>query len=167
MGYELGAPVGRDVRRNPVLGENVEDEQVGELFGIEGVVRRDEDGLLGEPIYYDQDRRKTVGAREVLDEVHGDGVPRAFGDRKLLQSAVGEVTGDLRSRAGHAGLAVVSDEELESGPSVVAENKCLGLVLSPVACRRMVVTGSKDPESEVVGVRDIDAIVESKETVGI
>ena len=94
---------------NSVLGKDVGDEQVRELRCGERIVRRDEDGLLGQPVYDDEDGGVAVGVRELLDEVHRDGVPRAFGDRELFQRSVREVARDLGSTAGGAGLAVVPD----------------------------------------------------------
>ena len=37
----------------------------------------------------------SVGLQEVLDEVHGDGVPWAFGDGELLEESIGFVLGCL------------------------------------------------------------------------
>ena len=92
-----------------MLGKDVGDEQVRELRCGERVVRRDEDGLLGQPVYDDEDSGVAVRVRELLDEVHRDGVPRTFGDRELFQRTVREVARDLGSTAGGAGLAVVPD----------------------------------------------------------
>ena len=106
---ELRTPIGGDVGGNSVLGKDVGDEQVRELRCGERIVRRDEDGLLGQPVYDDEDGGVAVGVRELLDEVHRDGVPRTFGDRELFQRTVREVARDLGSTAGGAGLAVVPD----------------------------------------------------------
>jgi len=45
---------------------------------------RDKDGLFREPIYYNQDSSESSRARELLNEVHGYGVPRSFQDRELF-----------------------------------------------------------------------------------
>ena len=53
MGDELQATVGGDVGWNTVLGEYVEDKQLGEIGGGDGVVSWNEDGLFGEPVNND------------------------------------------------------------------------------------------------------------------
>ena len=92
-----------------MLGKDVGDEQVRELRCGERVVRRDEDGLLGQPVYDDENGGVAVGVRELLDEIHRDGVPRTFRDRELFQRTIREVARNLGSTAGGAGLAVVPD----------------------------------------------------------
>ena len=104
---------------------------------------RNEDGLLSEAVDDDEDSGVAVGVGELLYEVHGDGIPRAFGDGELLQSAVWCVSGDLRSFADGAGLAVVADKASETRPGVVAEYESLSLVLAPVSSCRMVVAGAE------------------------
>ena len=51
-------------------------------------MRRNEDALLGEVIHYYEDGSESHGVRELFDKVHGDGIPRSLGDRKLLKGAV-------------------------------------------------------------------------------
>ena len=65
--------------------------------------------MLGETIHNDENGGIASGVRELLDKVHRNGVPRAFGDRELFQRTVREVARDLGSTAGGAGLAVVPD----------------------------------------------------------
>ena len=45
------------------------------------------------------------------------------------------------------------------------EDEGLGLVLTPVSCGGMVVSGLQDPETEVSGIQDIDVTVQEQETV--
>jgi len=45
---------------------------------------RDEDGLFREPIYYNQDSCESGRARELVNEVHGYGIPRSFQDGELF-----------------------------------------------------------------------------------
>ena len=56
----------------------------------------------------------SVGLREVFNEVHGNGVPRALGDWELLEESVGFVAGGLGTLAGGTGVA----EFLHEGPNV-------------------------------------------------
>ena len=39
-----------------------------------------------------QDGVETGGRRKFLDEIHGDGIPGSFRDRKLLQKSIGSMT---------------------------------------------------------------------------
>ena len=49
---------------------------------------RNENTLLAETVNNDEDGSKSVGLGKLLDEVHGDGVPRTRRDRKLLERSV-------------------------------------------------------------------------------
>ena len=97
-----------------------------------------EDRLLGEVIYDNQDGGEPFGDWELFNQVHGDRVPGAFGDRELLQCSIREMPGDFGSCTGGARLAVVPDEQAESRPGVVAEDEFLGPILSIMTCGRMV-----------------------------
>ncbi|EPS93899.1 hypothetical protein FOMPIDRAFT_1135288 [Fomitopsis schrenkii] len=119
VGHKLGAPV----RRDSVLGEDMEYKQLGEFRSGECIVCRDEDTLLGDAVHYDEDGGKTVGIWKLLNEIHGDGVPGPFQDRKLLEGAIWKVTWNLGSSAGGTGFAVIPDEEAASGPRVVPKDK--------------------------------------------
>ena len=55
MGDELLTSIRDDVRWNSVLGEFMEDKEMGALSGGDGVMSWNEDQLLGEPINDDQD----------------------------------------------------------------------------------------------------------------
>ena len=70
--------------KNTQCREDMEDEESGELRSGDGVVSRNKNGLLGHPIDDNEDSGEAKGVGELLDEIHGDGVPRPFGDRKLL-----------------------------------------------------------------------------------
>ena len=78
---KLGASVGGGVMRNTMFGEDMDDAELSEIFGRTGGVRGDEDALLGELVYNDEDRVVTVRKGECFDEVHGDRVLGAFSDR--------------------------------------------------------------------------------------
>ena len=80
----------------------------------------------------------------------------------MLEVSVREMSRNLGSRASGARLAIVADIESESGPCVFAENEGLSLVLSPVASCWMVVVCAEYTETEVPGVRDINAAIETK-----
>ncbi|EJF59971.1 hypothetical protein DICSQDRAFT_63901 [Dichomitus squalens LYAD-421 SS1] len=163
VGHKFRATVRGDVGRNSVLGEDVLKEQFRELRSVECIVRRDEDGLFGEPVDDNQDVCETVRVWQLLDEVHGDGVPWTLRDRELLEGSVGKVTESFGSRAGGTGLAVVLDKELESRPGVFLEDQGLGLVLAPVSGGWVIVVGPEDSETEVFRVRDVDLAIEPEE----
>jgi hypothetical protein len=50
VGYKLGAPVGGDMGGNSVLGEDMEEEQLGQLGGGDGVMSRDEECLFRQSV---------------------------------------------------------------------------------------------------------------------
>ena len=61
-----------------LLGEDVNEEELGEFLGSDGVVTWDENTLLRGAVDDHQDRGESVRRRKVLDEVGGNGVPRTF-----------------------------------------------------------------------------------------
>ena len=75
------------MRWNSVLRENMEYEQLGKQWGIDHIDCRNEDGLLGELIDDNKDGIKTRGGQELLNEVHGDGIPWVFQDWELLKES--------------------------------------------------------------------------------
>ena len=77
------------------------------------------------------------------------------------------MTRDFGSHAGHARLAVVTNEEAESGPGVVPEYKGLRLVLTIVSSGQMVMLGPENSELEVTRVRNIDMTIEAQVTIFI
>ena len=80
---------------NAMLGKDMEEEQFGQLRGCDGVVHGDENTLLREVVYDNQNGRESRGSGELFNEVHRDGIPWAFGNQKLLQQAIWLVAGDL------------------------------------------------------------------------
>lgn len=120
--HEFGATVGGDVRGNSVLREDMEDEESGELRSGDGVVSRNKNGLLGHPIDDNEDSGEAKGVGELLDEIHGDGVPRFVGDRELLEGSVGLVTRSFRTSTSSTGTDVVFDEGADTGPGVIASD---------------------------------------------
>ena len=95
-------------------------------------------------IHDDQDGVEAGGWGKFLDEIHGEGVPGSFQDRKLLQESVGSVTLWLGLHTSGARLAVVLNEGVEEQPSIVVTDKLKGLVLAKVSRDWMVVFVEKD-----------------------
>jgi hypothetical protein len=93
-----------------MFGEDVEDEQFGEFCGGNGVVCRNENGLLGESVYNDEDSGVTGRLGEFLDEIHGDGIPREFRNRELLELAIRTMSLGFGPKASGTGFTVVLDE---------------------------------------------------------
>ena len=56
--------------RDTMLREYVDDEESGEFGRCDGVVHRDENGLLGESIDDDEDRVGSARSGEFFYEVH-------------------------------------------------------------------------------------------------
>lgn len=109
-GDEFGAPVVSNMSWDTVLGEDVNDEEFGKFLRGDSAVAGNEDRLLGKAIDDNKDGVVTVGGRKGFNEVHGDGVPGALRNRKLLEEAVRFMTGGLGATARSAGGAVVFDE---------------------------------------------------------
>ena len=84
-------------------------------------------------INHDQDCGVTSGVRQVLDEVHGDGVPRALWDRQLLKGSIGLVALRLRSFASGARVAIVLNKGAHVRPEVFLMNKGQSLVLTEMS----------------------------------
>ena len=67
-----------------VLGKDVDNEELGKSRGIDSVEGQNEDALLAESIYNDEDGGKTVRNRKLLDEVYREGVPWLRSNWELL-----------------------------------------------------------------------------------
>ena len=91
-GDELRTPIGGDMLRNAVFGENVNKEKVGQIRRGDVLVARDKDTLLRGSIDDNEDRVVATGDGKALDEVHGDRVPWSECDRKRLEQTVGFMT---------------------------------------------------------------------------
>jgi hypothetical protein len=66
----------------------------------------------------------------------------------------------FRSSASRTGVAVICSEQAESGPDVFASYTFDCLVLSEVTGDRVIVLELEDSKAEIVGVRDINPIVQ-------
>src|SRR5882724_7283806 len=62
---------------------------------------------------------KPVLDRELLYEIHGYGIPRLLGNRKLLEKSVGFVAHRFGMGTSGARFAVVFDVDWKSGPIVL------------------------------------------------
>ena len=154
-GDELGVSIGGDVGRDPVLGEDVDEEQLGELWRCDSVGGRNEDALFRETIHHDEDGGEAGGRRKLFDEVHGDGVPRFLWNRKLLECAIGFVTTVFGTHTGSTGSEVVLNEGAEVWPEILLTNEGEGLVLSIMSSKNMVMLVLENAEMEIVGVQYI------------
>ena len=167
VGDELRTSIGGDVRRNSVFREHMEDEELGELRGGDGVVSRDKDRLFRESVNNDEDCCITGGGRELLNEIHGDGIPRLLRDRKLFKTSIWSVTGSFSSVTTSAGLTEILNKVAKSGPGVLSSDQVDSLVLSEVSSGRMIVLVSENSKSEIFRVRYINTIVFPEETIGV
>ena len=92
MRDEFGSAVGSNMAWNSMLGEDVKNEELCKLLRRNHVVSRDEESLLGETINNDQYSGITGRRRrELLYEIHRDGVPRLLGNGKLFEESVRSV----------------------------------------------------------------------------
>ena len=84
VGDKFQTSVGGDMGWNSVLGEHVCNEELGKLRGSDGVVSRNEYSLLQQAVHNNEDGGKSIGGGKLLNEVHGNRVPWASGDRELF-----------------------------------------------------------------------------------
>ena len=70
----------------------MEYKQLGKYLSVDSIDRRDENGLLCEPINYDKDGVETRGRRELLNEVHRNRVPGLLRNQELLKESVGTMS---------------------------------------------------------------------------
>jgi hypothetical protein len=60
----------------------------------------------------------SVRLWEMLDKVHGNGIPQVFGDRELLEESIGFMLGCFGMLAGGTGVAEFLDEGPKVGPNI-------------------------------------------------
>ena len=106
----------------------------------------------------------SVRLWEVFDEVHGNGVPWAFGDGELFEESVGFVSGCLRMLASGTGVAEFLHEGPKVGPDVFPLDYRKSFVLSGVSREDVIMVILEDSESEVVHVRNVNPIVMTEKT---
>ena len=70
---KLGAAIRRNMGRNTVFGKYMDNKELGQLSGSDGVMCGDENALLGETIYHYQDSSKPFGNQEVFNEIEFQG----------------------------------------------------------------------------------------------
>jgi hypothetical protein len=73
------------------------------------------------------------------------------------------VTGDLSSSTSSTRTTIVLDKGTDFRPSVVSSNELKSLVLTEVSREYVVVLAAQYAESEVINVRDINPVIQTKE----
>ena len=84
MGDKFQTSVRGDMGRDSMFGEHVCNKELGKLRGSDGVVSWNEYPLLRQAVHDDEDGGKSIRGGKLLDEVHGNRVPWASGDRELF-----------------------------------------------------------------------------------
>jgi hypothetical protein len=102
VGNEFQSLVRCHVTWDTVLQEYMQDEQAGDVGGSDRVIDQDEDALLSEATKYHKDCSGSQRRQQLLNEIHGDGIPRLLRYRKVLRGAVRLVTLRLRMQASSA-----------------------------------------------------------------
>ena len=69
MGYELRSMIGSDVWGNTVFGEDMEEEQLSQSGGINGVMHGDEYALLRQVIHNDEDGGESGWRWKMFNEM--------------------------------------------------------------------------------------------------
>ena len=116
---KLGAAIRRNMGRNTMFGKYMDNKELGQLSGSDGVVHRDENALLGEMIYHYQDSSKPFRNQEVFNEIHGNRIPRMGRDGKLMEKTIRLVVLGLVLRTSCTRSTIVSDKGVNTWPSVL------------------------------------------------
>jgi len=127
-------------------------------------VGRDKDSLFGESVDDDKDGMSSRGW-ELFYEIHGYGVPGAFGNRKGFEEAIGLMPARLDSAADCAGVAIVLHKVAHAGPGIISVDQLDGLVLAVMAHERMIVLVPEYSELEVVVVWNVKPLVEEEHAI--
>ena len=122
-GDELGATVGGDVQWDSMFGEDVEYEQMGQLCRVHFVGHQDKNPLLHKPINNHKDCSKTGALRELLDEIHRDGIPRFLRYGQLLERSIWLMPRGFRPTTSCARFAKVRYESSEFQPGIIPEDQ--------------------------------------------
>ena len=143
-----------------MFGEHVKEEKSGETFRVDVVRCRDEYAGLGQAIDDDENGGKAVGKGKLLDEIHGDGIPRALGNGQRLKSAVRLVATGFIPTTSDARLNISAYRSPEVWPVVVAGHHGESLVLTGMSGEDMIVFIAENTEMEIGGIRDVYTILE-------
>ena len=120
MRDKLGATIRPNMGRNTVFGKYMDNEELGQLSGSDGVMCGDENALLGETIYHYQNSGKPFGNREVFNEIHGNRIARTGRDGKLMEKTIRLVALGLVPRTSCTGSTIVSNKCVNTWPSVLS-----------------------------------------------
>src|SRR5436190_14828229 len=107
----------------------------------------------------------SVRGRELLDEVHRNGVPWFLGDRELLKESIGFMTRGFGTCATSARLAIVENKRSEIGPGIFSANKREGLILPEMTRKNVVMFVPEYSEPKVLSFWDVDSFVVEQESL--
>ena len=151
--------------RDSVLGKHMEDKQLGQGRSIQVGMGRNEDGLFGKTIHNDQDVRKPSGSGELFDQIHGYGVPGAERNWKRLEQTIRPMARSLDPLTSCAGIDIILYKLAHFGPDKLAADQFQCFGLSEMPRKRMIMLQLEDAEAEIVGVRNIDAVIKPKDLI--
>ena len=98
----------------------MDNKELGQLSGSDGVVCGDENALLCETIYHYQNSSKPFGNREVFNEIHGNRIPQTGRDGKLTEKTIRLVALGLVLRTSCTGSTIVINKCANTWPSVLS-----------------------------------------------
>ena len=119
MRDKLGPAIRHNMGRNTVFGKYMDNKELGQLSGSNGVMRGDENALLGETIYHYQDSGKSFRNREVFNEIHGNRIPWMGRDGKLTEKTIRLVALGLVPRTSCTRSTIVSNKRANTRPSIL------------------------------------------------
>ena len=117
---KLRAAIRCNMGRNTMFGKYMDNEELSQLSGSDGVMCGDENALLGETIYHYQKSGKPFRNWEVFNEIHGNRIPRTGRDRKLMEKTIRLVALGLVPRTSCTGSTIVSNKCANTWPSVLS-----------------------------------------------
>ena len=98
----------------------MDNEELSQLSGSDGVVCGDENALLGEMIYHYQDSGKPFRNQEVFNEIHGNRIPWTGRDGELTEKTIRLVALGLVLRTSCTRSTIVSNKCANTQPSVLS-----------------------------------------------
>ena len=130
---ELSTAVTCNMEGHAMLGKDMCEEELGDLRGVDLVMGQDTDQLFACAIDDVEDRGMAVRRRKLFYKVEGDGMPRAWWDRQLLDKAIQMMLWFLVMFAGSAAVNVILNISMNVWPAKVPGNQrcCPALTRMP------------------------------------
>jgi hypothetical protein len=84
-----------------VLGEDVGDKGIGNVYSSSSISSQYEDAFLGEVVDNDKDGGVTIGRQKLLNKIHAYRVPGSLWNGKQLKESIGAMAQWLVAHTEH------------------------------------------------------------------